>query len=613
MSRNEKTKVFGIGFHRTGTTSLALALKLLGYRVTGENGINNPEIGKKAYEIASEYVEDFDAFQDNPWPLLYREMDADYPGSKFILTIRDEDSWIQSVLKNFGGKDTPARRWIYGAGDPAGNEDVYLARYRRHNAEVQEYFKNRPQDFLVMRITEGDGWEKLCPFLGHPIPDEPFPILNTLEDKIRDMRLWNRLLRRLKIVDPEFTIYHRAPDAEQRKVLKPGSKIMVLTVGAGGGPTRAAEAVQAALERALPKADIHLVDILALPGGRPLARMIDDQYRRIEAEPQIWSIPYDHANRSGNSIRVSPWMRAWLLKDRLVNGWKRRLAYQAIRKLYREEAWDFMISTAAFTSHSLSRIQKDAGESFPLFAIVTTDFMVHFLDIYPQADRIYAASEDSAALMAALGIPQARLAITGIPITMDFQSLPEREAAQDRLGLTAGVPVILLLSGGYGMDSTRKAFRQLLRVPQALQVVVAAGRNAALKADLERITPPKRHSVRVLAYTDQLPLWLRAADLVLSKPGGLTCAEIFACGAPLGIINPLPGPEQFNTRYLLEHGAAVSIEHLELLPFKVERLLAQPQALERLRRNAAGLARPTAAQEVAKDIRDRFFQPEGVS
>lgn len=173
-----KTKVFCIGFHKTGTTSLAVALKMLGYRVTGPNGTKDPDIADKVHEMADRLSEEFDAFQDNPWPILYREMDARWPGSRFILTRRSTDSWIRSQVKDFGLRETPMRRWIYGAGCPEGNERVFVERYERHNREVVEYFRERPDDLLVLDLASGIGWPRLCEFLGHPVPDAPFPHAN---------------------------------------------------------------------------------------------------------------------------------------------------------------------------------------------------------------------------------------------------------------------------------------------------------------------------------------------------------------------------------------------------------------------------------------------------
>ena len=171
-------KIFCIGFHKTGTTSMRRALEMLGYRVTGPNGTRDPQIASKVHAMADALVPQFDAFQDNPWPVLYRYLDERHPGSKFILTVRSPESWIRSQVRDFARRETPMRRWIYGAGCPEGNEAVYLERYRRHNEEVQRYFAGRPQDFLLMDLPGGDGWDKLCAFLGRPVPAEPFPRAN---------------------------------------------------------------------------------------------------------------------------------------------------------------------------------------------------------------------------------------------------------------------------------------------------------------------------------------------------------------------------------------------------------------------------------------------------
>jgi hypothetical protein len=175
-----QTKVFCIGFHKTGTTSLEMALRKLGYRVKGSFGTKDPDIASKVHEMAYAMVDEFDAFEDNPWPILYRELDQRFPGSKFVLTRRPTENWIRSQVKDFATTETPMRRWIYGenAGCPAGNENTYIARYERHNREVQEYFANRSDDLLIIDLPNDDGWSRLCPFLGHPRPNVPFPHAN---------------------------------------------------------------------------------------------------------------------------------------------------------------------------------------------------------------------------------------------------------------------------------------------------------------------------------------------------------------------------------------------------------------------------------------------------
>ena len=173
--KTEQPKVFGIGFHKTGTSTLGQALQHLGYKVAGPQTSHAKFLLDGDPQPLFDMVKDYDAFQDNPWPILYKELDELQPGSKFILTYRTEEKWIKSVVNHFGKIHTDMRLWIYGIGHPLGNEAVYLERYQRHYKEVVEYFKDRPDDLLEICWENGDSWKELCEFLGEDVPNIPLP------------------------------------------------------------------------------------------------------------------------------------------------------------------------------------------------------------------------------------------------------------------------------------------------------------------------------------------------------------------------------------------------------------------------------------------------------
>jgi len=139
----------------------------------------DPSIAVRVLDITLPLVQEFDAFRDNPWALIYEVLDRSFPGSLFIHTIREPNEWINSVVGRFGEQSTPMREWIYGIGSPKGNETIYLERYRRHNQEVSKYFENQCHRYLRLDLPmEEDTWRKLCPFLDVPDPGIPFPRLN---------------------------------------------------------------------------------------------------------------------------------------------------------------------------------------------------------------------------------------------------------------------------------------------------------------------------------------------------------------------------------------------------------------------------------------------------
>jgi Sulfotransferase domain/N-terminal domain of galactosyltransferase len=190
------TRIFGIGMHKTATTSLHHALEILGYdSAHWKSGEWAKTIFLELRESGrSRTMEQHYALSDLPFPLFYKELDQNYPGSKFILTIRNEDAWLDSVKKHWDPHYNsfrwewdafPASNLIHHAlyGRRSFDGPTMLERYRRHNAEVIAYFKGRPDDLLVMDMDfgwpkpndEGAGWPELCGFLGKPIPSVSYP------------------------------------------------------------------------------------------------------------------------------------------------------------------------------------------------------------------------------------------------------------------------------------------------------------------------------------------------------------------------------------------------------------------------------------------------------
>jgi hypothetical protein len=160
--------VFGIGLSRTGTVTLTRALQMLGLRA-------------RHFFLDLDRIDELDAAVDTPIVRAWPELDRRYPGSKFVLTRRDEAGWLDSCARHFP-RITPTATTLRLRLDVYGTEsfdaECFRAARRRHEREVETYFRRRPQDLLVMDICAGDGWERLCPFLGLPPPEGPFPHLN---------------------------------------------------------------------------------------------------------------------------------------------------------------------------------------------------------------------------------------------------------------------------------------------------------------------------------------------------------------------------------------------------------------------------------------------------
>jgi 3'-phosphoadenosine 5'-phosphosulfate (PAPS) 3'-phosphatase len=181
-----KSKIFGIGLSKTGTTSLANALQILGYKTKDNMGVVKYAAGDVS-SVDLDLVDGLEALTDTPIPSFYRELDARYPGSKFILTVRDSGGWLKSCKKQFtprfAGVQTDAhkRLFIDLYGTDAFDEQGFARGYEKFVNGAREYFKNRQSDLLIIDIAAGEGWGKLCPFLERPVPDVPFPKANVTQ------------------------------------------------------------------------------------------------------------------------------------------------------------------------------------------------------------------------------------------------------------------------------------------------------------------------------------------------------------------------------------------------------------------------------------------------
>lgn len=195
---DKRKKIFGIGLSRTATTSLTRCLKILGYK-----SIHYPYSVLKIkndgkLDIDMQKVSRFDALTDTPIAHFYKKLDKRFPGSKFILTIRDTKDWLYSIKKHFIAirplkitrKMDMLDKEIYGSS--RFDEEIFKKAYEMHIQDVMKYFRHRPKDLLIMNICEGDGWEKLCNHLDRPLPEKKkVPFTNPGHHKIPSLIMNN--------------------------------------------------------------------------------------------------------------------------------------------------------------------------------------------------------------------------------------------------------------------------------------------------------------------------------------------------------------------------------------------------------------------------------------
>lgn len=366
--------------------------------------------------------------------------------------------------------------------------------------------------------------------------------------------------------------------------------ILLLSVSAGAGHLRAAEAVRAAAARERPGLKVEHLDVMEVVPAL-FKRLYADSYLKvINRHPAFWGYLY-HA-----SDRARP--------DSVLTKLRQALERLNTRKLLariRELDPKIIVCTHFLPAQLLARLRRLGEFSLPTWVVVT-DFDVHLLWVHEGLSGYCVASEEIAWRVRGRGVGDAQVAVTGIPIDPAFAEPPGRAACAAELGLDPSRRTILLMSGGHGVGDLAGIAERILAVPGDHQVVALAGRNADLLARLGALAAANPRRVFPLGFTTTPQRVMACADLAVGKPGGLSTSECLALGLPMLVVSPIPGQEERNSDHLLEHGAALKAHDIAGLEHRIRRVLAEPGLLPRLAANARAIGRPHAAAEVLRTV-----------
>ena len=359
--------------------------------------------------------------------------------------------------------------------------------------------------------------------------------------------------------------------------------LLILSVSAGAGHVRAAQALEAAAKPAFEATHLDLLSLVP----KQFKKLYGEQYiQLVEKLPQLWSYLYSKSDRPSRHSLVGKIKRfAEKLNTRKLAGEIERLQPDAI------------LCTHFLPAELLSR-KRAKGKKLPPVWVQVTDFDVHALWIQPNVDHYCVASEEVAFRLADRGIAREKISVTGIPVMPQFAAPLDRAVCAAELGLDPRKFTVLMMAGGAGVGSLDDLAARLLDLPHELQLVALAGRNAALLERLRALA--KRHPGKLfpLGFTTTVERVMTTADLVVTKPGGLSVSECLAKQRPMLLVSPIPGQEERNADYLLEAGAAVKAVDGATLAFKLGRLLESPQRLATMSAAAARIGRPNAASEI---------------
>lgn len=368
---------------------------------------------------------------------------------------------------------------------------------------------------------------------------------------------------------------------------------LILSCSGGAGHIRAAEA----LHRTTPLIGLPIrsehYDVLDFT-SKIFKRLYSRTYlHMVDRTPELWGYLYQQSERK-------PYRKKGFIKS------FDQFTYRRYLRTLCELNPDAIICTHFLPYISVSSELRKSGITAPVFA-VTTDFDVHQLWIDPIIERYFVHHEESAWQLQSKNVPVEKILITGIPIMPEFQSKEKPKEVRNKLGIDINRFTVLALSGGFGIGRVKEIAEQISRTLSAFpkmkfNFLVVCGNNSDARIELQAMRFPENVDPHIFGFVTNIHELMDAADVLISKAGGLTSSEAMAKSLPMLIIDPIPGQESRNTDLIVEHGAGWKAINLSNLSYKLRRILATPSMLIKARKATRHLAKPKAAKAILTHV-----------
>jgi len=349
---------------------------------------------------------------------------------------------------------------------------------------------------------------------------------------------------------------------------------------------RAAEALRVCAGAGGADVEVTHLDVMDFVTAAFRKLYTDFYIKLVNKAPGLWGYLYNVTNEAQ--------------ADSTMERVRRRLERMNARALLTEiKAFrpDAIICTHFLPAEMLSRLIRKGELRCPVWVQVT-DFDLHRMWVHEHMSGYFAANDEVAFRMRAQGIAAEHIHVTGIPIMPAFAQSPERIVCAPEFGLDPQRRTFLLMGGGAGVGSMDAIAGRMLALDGDFQLIVLAGKNAPLLAALKTLAAAHPGRLFPQGFTDRVERLMACADLVITKPGGLTTSECLAMGLPMIVNAPIPGQEERNADFLLEQGVALKAFDEVTLEYRIRYLLQHPAKLDDMAAKARSLGRAHAASEV---------------
>lgn len=322
-------------------------------------------------------------------------------------------------------------------------------------------------------------------------------------------------------------------------------KLLIISVSNGAGHVRAGQAVEAWTKKLRPDVMVTHIDMMDYAGAA-MSRVVHSYDLIMRQAPWLWGYLYDKMDNMERAKRIGKMTKTL-----------HRLNAAKFYEYVRQAAPDVILSTHFLPAYTLVSALEEKKPVAPV-SVLVTDYSKHALWLVPGLAQYFVAHEKIKWEMALHEIAPERVVVSGIPAHPVFYGQPPVGTLRKKHGLPMDQKVILLLSGGHGLSNIAAIVGVLAKNREPAAIIAVAGKNKALEKKLRGLAVSAPLTLRVFGWTNEAHELMALADAIITKPGGLTTSECMALQKPIIVVNPIPGQEEQNTNFILEHGYGVS-------------------------------------------------------
>ncbi|MBM3252147.1 MAG: hypothetical protein FJZ11_05155 [Candidatus Omnitrophica bacterium] len=369
----------------------------------------------------------------------------------------------------------------------------------------------------------------------------------------------------------------------------PPKRIVLMYISEVSGHHSATLAIEKALKMLQP--DVEVLNINGFNYTNPISEKIVNRLYMgvLKRTPQIWDYLYDNPTVVKRIEKIKETIHKF-------NSPKLQILFDKFKP-------DAVVCTQAFPCGMCADYKKTYNSNIPLIAVLT-DYVPHSYWIYDTVNYYITPSEDVTLGLMKKGVERDKIKSLGIPFDPKFNEPLDRFKISRKFKMNPNPATILIMGGGQGLGPIKTIVKSLEKVKKEIQEVVVTGTNKKLYNYLKRKIKKYKKKILLFGYVDNINELMSISNIIITKPGGVTCAEVLAKHLAMIIVKPLPGQEANNTRYLTEKGAAIKVDEPEDINLVIEDLLKESDKLKCLYGSAGSLSKPNASLDIARLLLD---------